>query len=446
MIAQWQRVILAQLHFVLDRFESNPTYGLIDTKFDVISGQNVPSGDPNRGKGIIFGWIQGRGLEALAGHARWLSASPSIELVDREKLIQRIRAVMQILLDRLDQMRSHNHGRLAFMMDIKGKPLGIPVENEQADASNFSDLFFAKGMATAADFLGDNRRFSEAKAMFNRVCDDIEYLRFVSDQVSLDPLNPVAPIPGRLSHGPHMIALGGLSLMLQLTGDARYRDIGFTFIDHILSRHVNVSYLPFNAKTPCKKMCASLMPDVMWEFTDTKGNPWYEEQGILRSDPGHANEFVGLALKLLDVCQGCQLITAGHQSSIQCWREILCRMLHRHVLLGFNTNDCGIYKAINLLNGQPLHHDMPWWPLPETLRAAAYARAVVSSESGAAYEAIIKRCSEAFLHQFVQEDRGLLAYQTLDAAGLPVSRIPATPDLDPCYHTGLSLIDAIMAL
>jgi hypothetical protein len=36
-----------------------------------------------------------------------------------------------------------------------------------------------------------------------------------------------------------------------------------------------------------------------------------------------------------------------------------------------------------------------------------------------------------------------MAYQTRNAKGKVVKVIPATPDADPGYHTGLSLIDAI---
>ena len=39
-----------------------------------------------------------------------------------------------------------------------------------------------------------------------------------------------------------------------------------------------------------------------------------------------------------------------------------------------------------------------------------------------------------------------MAYQTIDRTGKPVDVIPATPDADPGYHTGLSLIDMLDCL
>ena len=34
-----------------------------------------------------------------------------------------------------------------------------------------------------------------------------------------------------------------------------------------------------------------------------------------------------------------------------------------------------------------------------------------------------------------------MAYQTRNASGEPTDVIPATPDADPGYHTGLAIID-----
>ena len=38
-----------------------------------------------------------------------------------------------------------------------------------------------------------------------------------------------------------------------------------------------------------------------------------------------------------------------------------------------------------------------------------------------------------------------MAVQTVDEEGRPVDVIPATPDADPGYHTGLSIIDFLEA-
>ena len=44
---------------------------------------------------------------------------------------------------------------------------------------------------------------------------------------------------------------------------------------------------------------------------------------------------------------------------------------------------------------------------------------------------------------YVRPELGLMAVQTLSAAGKVVPVVPATPDADPGYHTGLSMIDCL---
>ena len=42
---------------------------------------------------------------------------------------------------------------------------------------------------------------------------------------------------------------------------------------------------------------------------------------------------------------------------------------------------------------------------------------------------------------YIKPGLNLMAIQTLNKNGHPVDVIPATPDADPDYHTGLSIID-----
>jgi hypothetical protein len=83
----------------------------------------------------------------------------------------------------------------------------------------------------------------------------------------------------------------------------------------------------------------------------------------------------------------------------------------------------------------------PWWSLPETARAAALVREATGDPEALA---IWERADAAFFtHYWRPEAR--LAYQTRDSEG-PVDFVPATPDLDPGYHTCLSLLGAIEAI
>jgi len=90
---------------------------------------------------------------------------------------------------------------------------------------------------------------------------------------------------------------------------------------------------------------------------------------------------------------------------------------------------------------------MPWWNLPETMRAAIFAAAAAPSlRTRRVCLDVARKCSNAFLAHYVNPRVHGMAYQTRNAAGRPVHTIPATPDLDPGYHTGLSLIDFLREL
>jgi hypothetical protein len=90
-----------------------------------------------RGRGAIYGWIVGRSLESLAGHCSWLRANCPEEM----HLLQRLEHMLSETLDRANDMRQHNGGRMFFCMRADGAPLvfdsaqGAPVPTE-ASAHN----------------------------------------------------------------------------------------------------------------------------------------------------------------------------------------------------------------------------------------------------------------------------------------------------------------------
>ena len=90
---------------------------------------------------------------------------------------------------------------------------------------------------------------------------------------------------------------------------------------------------------------------------------------------------------------------------------------------------------------------MPWWNLPETMRAAVELL-LLNPDDDYTEEIlqILMHCSNAFIKNYVNRDIHLMAYQTIDENGQPVDTIPATADADPGYHTGLSVIDFLDCL
>ncbi|MGE4564623.1 MAG: N-acyl-D-glucosamine 2-epimerase, partial [Victivallaceae bacterium] len=112
--------------------------------------------------------------------------------------------------------------------------------------------------------------------------------------------------------------------------------------------------------------------------------------------------------------------------------------------IGFAPGPGGIVKSYDLIARRVVNSDMPWWSLPETIRAAA----LTSEFTGETVRTgeIMKKCAAAFLRGYVRPELNRMAVQTRNDRGEVVPVIPATPDADPGYHTNLSIIDALPAL
>ena len=99
----YQAICLTVLEVMLQRFERRPDYPFIDTKLDLSTGRDFPDDDPIRGLDAVYGWIQGRGLEALAGHGRWLRDGTGA--ADRSQLLPRIETMIRAVLRTLRRIR-----------------------------------------------------------------------------------------------------------------------------------------------------------------------------------------------------------------------------------------------------------------------------------------------------------------------------------------------------
>jgi hypothetical protein len=182
------------------------------------------------------------------------------------------------------------------------------------------------------------------------------------------------------------------------------------------------------------------------EAVDSAGAPWKDGNRIL-SDTGHALEFVGLAARFLLVLDRQPEKTPAQEDLLARCREELPAIFCQNFASGFNPEVGGICKAFDLVGRRPINTDMPWWSLPESLRAAA--ELLVLCPAAPQRDALLDaaaRCTNGFFGRFVNPRVHNMAYQTVDAAGRPVDVIPATPDLDPGYHTGLSIIDYLDCL
>jgi hypothetical protein len=366
--------------------------GFLNTKQNSLTLADYGAGDGTRGPDYTYGWIQGRGLEALVGHAEFFADE------------------LPPLAEKLDSAGHRLHGLLAdlqkadghayFCYDPEMKPVyedasgSIHRQQSPDDIYSDSDAFVSKGLVAAASRY-ELPDLAEHLAYFGRVIAAIDTGRFQMDERR--PLSRSGVAEQADDFGPRMILLGAAG-MLKRFGHVDHLAYADRFIAHILERHFD-SASGLLRNVPGGDVC----------------------------NPGHGIEFVGFALDHLDDDADPALV----------------ERLERTLIASFDKGfiDPGITLTVSVATGEPQSAHCPWWSLPETIRAAALAHRRTGSRDS------LRVWQAAHAAFFTHYWRGTppIAYQTMTRAG-PVDFVPATPDLDPGYHTGLSLLSAIRAV
>lgn len=435
-VSDYKAIILNSLQFMVDRYNRNPDYQWIDTKISLITGKDFPTDDPLRGPDTVYGWIQGRALEALVGHARWLR-NQNKELSGN--LVGQIDKIIKEVFSHLSAVWEQNSKHLFFFMTPQGDPFLLDSKGNRqllkltcTSPYNYSDVFAAKGMYTAAQYLQDQEAIIQAKEYCLKVVNAVWEGNFSTDQQALDPKNPVTPVLGRHSHAPYMISIGIAAMLTEYEKDSVSVDLGLKLIQHILQHHVNL-----NNRWPGLKEYDFV------EFIDDRGDP-YQDSGRIFSDPGHSLEFIGLTLKFTSICKKLQIADRKQLSEVKKIETVMPAILEQNFINGFQDGPGGICKLFNLVTRTPINSDMPWWSLPETMRTALECWQIAGTVDQRDFCInALSKCHNAFFKHYLRPDLHFMAYQTRAKDGSIVDTIPATPDADPGYHTGLSLLDCI---
>ncbi|MFZ5823004.1 MAG: AGE family epimerase/isomerase [Bacillota bacterium] len=439
-VPDYAAMLVSVMTALADRYDGRPAYPYIDTKLDLITGEDFDPADPLRGHGTIYGWIQGRGLEALVDHVRWLRRHA--EIAEGQHLIPRLERMIREVYANLRRVWHQNGGHVFFFMTPEGEPFNLvdgrrePLRSWDPGIYGYSDTFSAKGLYAAAHYLGDTTGMKEAQQYCHQVDQAIWEGRFWPNERE-NPPDSAASLnrqSGPRFQGPYMIHLGTAAVLAEAGQDPSAVEMGLRLIRHILRTHVNLGRL------------SQFQHGDLWEAVGENGEP-YEEDGLVRTNPGHAIEFAGLGLKFTAAAKrhpGCRPEQRAEIAEIE---ALMPSVLARNFANGYLPGPGGICLSVDLVSRNPVSEIMPWWSLPETIRAAAESWQVArTEEERRECLRILSSAHNAFAQHYVRPDLHLMAYQTRSTAGKPVSVIPATADADPGYHTGCSILDFLRVL
>lgn len=420
-ISLLKQVMDSTMNAVLFRTKKRPNYGWIDLKLDAITGNDHFEDEGIRGRKHVYTWIQGRGLEALCSHISWYGLFNGFQNPD----ISGLRALADSVAGKLRFSLDFHQGHLPFDIcedgrsDYKGNGLWT-----------MSDLFCSRGLYAYGQMFGNAEQKEFGRRYLDETIQAILSGRFYNDQVSFDASQYKTYSDGRTSYAGQMLALGGIVLKMKLKKDAEASQQGRKLIDYVLKHHCN-QHGRWN----------DISSYTIVEWITADGLPAVNADGHIHLDPGHALEFVGLSSQMIDVWKRHYVLTDEENAWVDSYQRMLPLMLKANYLHGFRRPG-GIAKSVDARTDEVLVSSMPWWAVPETMRALVLVESLCGDGKTFSKWAGMKfrTCLRAFRKYYLDASPSPIAVQTIGPDGKPEAVIPATPDLDPGYHTGLSMM------
>lgn len=403
-------VIEAGLRLLIERHARSKDWPYVDTKFNPNTGSDLPPESYE----VIYPWFLGRGSEALALH---LDALDELALSADEK--ETIRGFFPKLIANMTgailELRDRHQGRFPLKVD---RAFGLPpgsTENLDAGMTGPGDVFCAKGLLGSDDA---SVRETGGK-LLQEIAEKIEQGHFATpfpDQGKAQALRMLFQ------------AVPGLAVARGLGESQRATLFAHTcnFLQYVLDHHSDSATGSFS------------------EYY----NPQTGTRGELL-DPGHCTEFVGLGLSAIHAMeQDGTGLSPERQALFARAKAELPRILISTVAAGFAESAGGIVKAVNNRTGEVLDTAMPWWNLPETMRAALFS-ALATEDAGVREKclSIFAQCHNAYFQHYLNPANMLFPYQTRSGeTGEVLDVAPAIPEGDPLYHSNLCFLEIIRRL
>ena len=424
-----KKVLDSTINLEISRWNSHPDYHWIDLKLDAIDNQNhFEDLEGIRGRDNIYCWIQGRGLEALVTHIKWYESLKDTSKPNLESMKNMAREVSASLL----KAKKINNGHLYFRLSENGSAKTKP----QSEKYTMSDLFCSRGLYAYALAYGTEEEKAQAKDYLVCALKSVIEFNFYDDVESFYSGRAVTYNDGRTTFSGNMIALGGASLLIKGGAVREGLTIGKALIDYVFDNHLNLR------DDGCSKWDTISRYTVVDWIMNTE--PARCSNNEVQLNPGHSIEFIGLTAQLL-------LEAYKHPNEIKDfvpWMDSVSKLLIPIIKANFEhgyRKPCGMAMLIDAETNEVINDNMAWWGIPETMRAL-----VLSSKLSDNVDSWIMdtfdMCLEGFIKWYYNQSKSGIAVQTINSKGIPQAVIPATPDLDPGYHTGLSFIGCYCVL
>ena len=270
------------LQWLIERME--PSSPLINTKLNSISLNDYTDNDGVRGVKYTYGWIQGRGLEALVIHAEYLKTrDPGLS----QTLFEKASALYKFLYPLFDATSSAN-----FCYDEQMQPIcsseesGLLLQTRENDIATFSDIFMIKGLMAASKHAAPDNLMRHVSDL-DAVVDQIRRGRFQMNEKSHLSSSAIATEPRDFA--PRLITIGAAALLHRLELQ-EYDTFSDEFVQYIFDHYYD-SKTGLLATVPSGDIC----------------------------NVGHTIEFAGFALEARRSCIDNKLSNRLAQLIIVAW-------------------------------------------------------------------------------------------------------------------------------
>ncbi len=411
-----EAAITPAVRLVVRRSRLRDDWPYVDTKFNPNTGKDLRASSYN----VIHTWFLGRGADALDGHLPWIDRLDDLSAAEKREAQELFARLTASMAEAINRVLDVNGGRCPFRVNRAFEAIDEAGKRIEADPerTGAGDLFVGKGLIAE----GSQANVHRGVQVLLRSGEMIRQNRYDTDQFKDQP----ADIP----QGPKMLMQAAPPLLYRKSQEPQLRQQIVTMTAEFMA---NVLDLHYDEKTA-----------IFSEYVDRTS---HQRKSYL--DPGHANEFVGLGLGTVQCLKS---DVAGLTDERRALVERACRELPRLLVksteLGFNHKHPGLYKAVDTKTGKVLNDDMPWWNLPETMRAAVLAYEVAEDgKLGEQCLEMLRICHNAYFDHYLNRDNMLFAYQTISGAtGKVADKVPAVPEGDPLYHTNLALLEMLDVL